>query len=59
MKYQEDMMENLEKSTGMCLDRPGTKPKSLDHVVSPMCLREKETEPFRGLVGEKKRDTPI
>ena len=37
-------MHNLEKSPGMCSDRPGTTPKSLDLVVSPTCLREKERE---------------
>ena len=41
MKYREDMMENHEKSPGMCSDRPETTPKSLDLVVSPTCLREK------------------
>ena len=47
-------MHNLEKSPGMFSDRPGTTPKSLDLVVSPTCLREKEREPFGcgcGLVG--------
>ena len=42
MEYREDMMLNLEKSPGMCSDRPGTTPKSLDLIVSPTCLREKE-----------------
>ena len=37
-------MHNLEKSPGMFSDRPGTTPKSLDLVVSPTCLREKERE---------------
>ena len=54
-------MHNLEKSPGMCSDRPGTTPKSLDLVVSPTCLREKERESFLedmcGLVGESERDT--
>jgi len=36
-------MYNLEKSLGMCSDRPGTTPKSLDLVVSPTCLRERES----------------
>ena len=48
------MTHNLEKSLGMFSDRPGTTPKSLDLVVSPTCLREKEREPFGdvcGLVG--------
>ena len=48
-------MYNLEKSPGMFSDRPGTTPKSLDLVVSPMCLREKERELLDevcGLVGE-------
>src|SRR6185369_2136131 len=48
------MMHNLEKSPGMFSDCPGTTPKSLDLVVSPTCLREKEREPFGdvcGLVG--------
>ena len=44
MKYREDMMHYLEKSPGMCSDRPGTTPKRLDLVVSPTCLREKERE---------------
>ena len=47
-------MHKLEKSPGMFSDRPGTTPKSLDLVVSPTCLREKEREPFGdvcGLVG--------
>ena len=47
-------MYNLEKSPGMFSDRPGTTPKSLDLVISPTCLREKEREPFGdvcGLVG--------
>ena len=39
-------MHNLEKSPGMCSDRPGTTPKGLDLVVSPTCLREKERELF-------------
>ena len=56
-------MYNLEKSPGMFSDRPGTTPKSLDLVVSPTCLREKERErePFDdvcGLVGCCERDTP-
>ena len=37
-------MHNLEKSPGMFSDRPGITPKSLDLVVSPTCLREKERE---------------
>ena len=37
-------MHNLEKSPEMCSDHPGTTPKSLDLVVSPTCLREKERE---------------
>jgi len=44
------MMHNLEKSPGMCSDRPGTTPKRLDLVVFPTCLREKEREPFGGYV---------
>ena len=55
-------MHNLEKSPGMCSDRPGTTLKSLDLDVSPMCLRGKERELFgwcvrfdRGVV----RGTPI
>ena len=55
------MMHNLEKSPGMFSDRPGTTPKSLDLVVSPTCLREKERELFDyvcGLVGDCERDTP-
>ena len=54
-------MHYLEKSPGMCSDRPGTTPKSLDLVVSPTCLREKERELFDyvcGLVEESERDTP-
>ena len=39
-------MHKLEKSPGMFSDRPGTTPKSLDLVVSPTCLREKERDPF-------------
>jgi hypothetical protein len=46
MKYREDMMHNLEKSPGICADRPGTTPKGLDLVVSPTCLREKERDVF-------------
>ena len=53
-------MHNLEKSPGMFSDRPGTTPKkSLDLVVSPTCLREKERELFDyvcGLVEESERD---
>ena len=44
-------MHNLEKSPGMFSDRPGTTPKSLDLVVSPTCLREKEREPFGDVCG--------
>ena len=43
-------MHKLEKSSGMFSDHPGTTPKSLDLVVSPTCLREKEREPFGGYV---------
>ena len=53
-------MYNLEKSPGMFSDRPGTTPKSLDLVVSPTCLREKERELLDdvcGLVGGSERDT--
>jgi len=54
-------MHNLEKSPGMFSDRPGTTPKSLDLVVSPTCLREKERELLDevcGLVGRGgERDT--
>ena len=39
-------MYNIEKSLGMCSDRPGTTPKNLDLVVLPTCLREKERESF-------------
>ena len=46
MEYRDNMMSNLEKSLGMCSDCPETMPKSLDLVVSPMCLREKERESF-------------
>jgi len=58
------MMHKLEKSPGMFSDRPGTTPKSLDLVVSPTCLREKERERellevWCGLVGEKERDPSI
>ena len=45
----------------MFSDRPGTTPKSLDLVVSPTCLREKERELLDdvcGLVGGVK-GTPI
>ena len=56
-------MHKLEKSPGMFSDHPGTTPKSLDLVVSPTCLRERERESLLevwcGLVGEKERDTPI
>ena len=54
-------MYNLEKSPGMFSDHLGTTPKSLDLVVSPTCLREKERELFDdvcGLVGGCERDTP-
>ena len=53
-------MYNLEKSPGMCSNRPGTTPKSLDLVVLPTCLREKERELLDdvcGLVGGSERDT--
>ena len=54
-------MHKLEKSPGMFSDRPGTTPKSLDLVVSPTCLREKERESFLddvcGLVGDCERDS--
>ena len=54
-------MHNLEKSPEMFSDRPGITPKSLDLVVSPTCLREKERESFLddvcGLVGGCERDT--
>ena len=52
-------MYNLEKSPGMFSDRPGITPKSLDLVVSPTCLREKERELFDvvcGLVEGSERD---
>ena len=52
-------MHKLEKSPGMFSDRPGTMPKSLDLVVSPTCLREKERELFDvvcGLVEGSERD---
>ena len=52
-------MYNLEKSPGMFSDRLGTTPKSLDLVVSPTCLREKERELFDvvcGLVEGSERD---
>ena len=46
----------------MCSDRPKTKPKSLDLVVSPTCLREKERESLLevwcGLVGKRKGTLP-
>jgi len=47
-------MHNLEKSPGMFSDRPETTPKRLDLVVSPTCLRERESllEDLCGLVGE-------
>ena len=53
------MMHNLEKSPEMFSDRPEITPKSLDLVVSPTCLREKERELFDdvcGLVGGCERD---
>ena len=53
------MIHNIEKSPGMFSDRPGTTPKSLDLVVSPTCLREKERELLDvvcGLVEESERD---
>jgi len=52
-------MHNLEKSPEMFSDHPGITPKSLDLVVSPTCLREKERELFDdvcGLVGGCERD---
>ena len=61
MEYQEDMILILENSPEMCSDRLGTTPKSLDLVVSPTCLREKESELLDevcGLVGGV-RGTPI
>jgi len=39
-------MHYLEKSPGMCSDRPGTTPKGLDLVAFPTCLREKERDTF-------------
>ena len=53
-------MYNLEKSPGMFSDHLGTMPQSLDLVVSPTCLREKERELLDdvcGLVGGSERDT--
>ena len=44
-------MHYLEKSPGMCSDRPGTTPKGLDLVAFPTCLREKEREPFGDVCG--------
>ena len=55
-------MHNLEKSPGMFSDRPGTTPKSLDLVVSPTCLREKERvllDEVCSLVGRGVRVTSI
>ena len=56
-------MHKLEKSPEMFSDRPGTTPKSLDLVVSPTCLREKERETLLeyvfGLVGEVRRTSNI
>ena len=43
-------MYNLEKSPGMCSDRPGTTPKSLDLVVSPHVLERERGRAFGGLV---------
>ena len=49
-------MHNLEKSPGMCSDRSGTTPKSLDLIVSPTCLRESLFDYVCGLVEESERD---
>ena len=51
-------MHKLEKSLGMFSDRPETTPKSLDLVVSPTCLREKERalDVVCGLVEGSERD---
>ena len=53
------MMLNLEKSPEMFSDRPRITQKSLDLVVSPTCLRERESflDDVCGLVGGCERDT--
>ena len=42
MKYREDMMKIVAECLGMCSDRPGITPNTLDLEVSPTCLRERE-----------------
>ena len=63
MKYQEDMMENLEKSTGMCLDRPGTTPNVLPLEGSSHVLERERRELLVGCgrfgVGTRKRHPNI
>ena len=59
MKYREDMMENLEKSPRMCLDRPGTTPNVLPHEGSSHVLERERRELLVGCgrfgVGRRKR----
>ena len=51
-------MKIVAKCPVMLSDRPGTTPKSLDLVVSPTCLREKERlfDVVCGLVEGSERD---
>ena len=54
-------MHYLEKSPGMCSDRPGTMPKSLPLEGSFHMLERERREPLVdvcGLVGKGERDTP-
>ena len=61
MEYREYMMENLEKSPGMSLDRPGITTKGLPLEGSFHVLERERREPLVdvcGLVGKGERDTP-
>ena len=62
MEYREDMMLNLEKSPGMCSDRPGTMPKSLPLEGSFHVLERERRELLGGCVwfgGQGERDIQI
>ena len=63
MKYREDMMENLENSSGMCLDRPGTTPNVLPLEGSSHVLERERRELLVGCgrfgVGRRKRHPNI
>ena len=62
MEYREYMMENLEKSPGMSLDRPGIMTKGLPLEGSFHVLERKSRELLGGCVrfgGEGERDIQI